>query len=78
MIPGLCVKQSNQSLSNKSLPYTKHSGFVNDILSDNIIGEFYGRILKYNGGGRKNKKKTRKIKKKMIKKKTKKDLSSFF
>lgn len=73
MIPGLCVKQYNQNRSNISLPYTKHSGFMNDILSDNIIGDFFGRISKYNGGS---KKQTRKIKKK-LKKKTKKN-SSFF
>lgn len=88
MIPGLCINKSKQSstsskqssTSNSSLPYMKQSNIMSDILEDSIIGEFYGRIFHYNGGGKKKKmKQTRKIKKGM-KKKTKKrsSYSSFF
>ena len=62
MIPGLCIKQPNKNVSNTSLLYNKHNSFVSDILPDNIMNEFYGKSLKYNGKG-KRLKKTRRVKK---------------
>lgn len=61
MIPGLYVKQKNKNVSNAPL-YSKHRNYANDILPDNVVNEFYGKPLKYNGKGKRIKK-TRKIKK---------------